>query len=118
MSATVIPFPVTGRVPAGAPPLDVMLSVIPSLPRPILARLTARMIDRMDELDGDPDLEDADEDRCAAGEDLIAGGPAGGWQPWQWRHLHSGSEDDAEGAGMNGEQKRLDQCRKEEKPYE
>ncbi len=41
-------------------PLDVLLASIPSLPRPILARLTARMIDHLDELDeldGDPDAE-------------------------------------------------------------
>jgi len=34
-----------------------MFSSIPSLPRAELARLTAHMIDRMDELDGDADLE-------------------------------------------------------------
>lgn len=42
-----------------------LLAVIPSLPRATLARLTTRLIDRMDELDGDPDLEglqDDDED--------------------------------------------------------
>lgn len=39
-----------------------LLAVIPSLPRAELARLTERMIDRMDELDGDPDLEDLRED--------------------------------------------------------
>lgn len=42
-----------------------MLSAIPSLPRAALARLTMRMIDRMDDIDGDPDLEhlrDDDED--------------------------------------------------------
>jgi hypothetical protein len=38
-------------------PLDSLLAVLPSLPRPLLARLTARLIDRLDELDGDPDLE-------------------------------------------------------------
>lgn len=118
MSATVIPFPASGQIPAGMLPLDVMLSAIPSLPRPILARLTARMIDRMDELDGDSDLEDGDEDRCAAGDDAIVGGPTGGWQPWHQQHLHLGSEDDAEGGGVNGEQLRSDQCGKEEKPYE
>jgi hypothetical protein len=37
--------------------LDVLLSSIPSFPRPVLSRLTARLIDRLDELDGDPDLE-------------------------------------------------------------
>ena len=35
----------------------VVLSTIPSLSRATLARLTDRMIDRMDEIDGDPDLE-------------------------------------------------------------
>lgn len=51
-----------------AAPLDVLLASVPSLPRAILARLTARMIDRMDALDGDPDLE-PEEDCCAAGDD-------------------------------------------------
>lgn len=37
-----------------------MLEVLPSLPRPMLARLTARMIDRMDEIDPDPELEDTE----------------------------------------------------------
>lgn len=39
-----------------------MLAAIPSLPRPVLATLTERMIDRMDELDGDPDREDLCDD--------------------------------------------------------
>lgn len=43
---------------AGRPLPDVMLSTIPSLPRAVLARLVETMIDRMDEIDGDPDLED------------------------------------------------------------
>jgi hypothetical protein len=34
-----------------------LLAVIPSLPRATLARLTEAMIDRMDEIDGDTDLE-------------------------------------------------------------
>ena len=38
--------------------LGQLLAAIPSLPRAELARLTERMIDRMDEIDGDPDLED------------------------------------------------------------
>ena len=61
------------RAPAfEAPPLDVLLASVPSLPRAILARLTTRMIERMDELDGDPELE-GDEDCCAAGDDDPAG---------------------------------------------
>lgn len=39
-------------------PLDALLAVLPSMPRPILTRLTARLIERLDELDGDPDLEE------------------------------------------------------------
>ena len=38
-------------------PLNVLLSAIPSLPRPMLDRLVTRAIERMDEIDGDPDLE-------------------------------------------------------------
>jgi hypothetical protein len=38
-------------------PVSVMLAAIPSLPRAELARLTMRMIDRIDVIDGDPDLE-------------------------------------------------------------
>ncbi len=37
--------------------LGQLLAAIPSLPRAELARLTERLIDRMDEIDGDPDLE-------------------------------------------------------------
>jgi hypothetical protein len=55
-------------------PLDVLLSMIPGLPRAALSRLTERAIDRMDELDGDCDLEDDDPDACAASDDDIRGG--------------------------------------------
>ena len=40
-----------------AQPLDALLAALPSLPRPVLARLTTRLIDRLDEIDRDPDLE-------------------------------------------------------------
>jgi hypothetical protein len=39
-----------------------LFAAIPVLPRAELARLTERMIDRMDQIDGDPDLEDLRED--------------------------------------------------------
>ncbi|MBW6522528.1 hypothetical protein KZ810_03375 [Sphingomonas sp. RHCKR47] len=42
--------------------MTTMFAAIPSLPRAELARLTERMIDRMDEIDGDPDLEHLRED--------------------------------------------------------
>lgn len=43
-------------------PLNVALPVIPSLPRPLLARLVTRAIERLDEIDGDPDFEEDSED--------------------------------------------------------
>jgi len=39
-----------------------MFAAIPSRPRAELARLTEQMIDCIDEIDGDPDLEDTRED--------------------------------------------------------
>lgn len=58
------------------PPLDVLLSAIPSLPRPVLARLTERMIDRMDEIDPDADVEaNGDEEDGTFAED-------------DWAHRH------------------------------
>ena len=42
------------------PPLTVALSVIPRLPRPLLVRLVERAIERLDELELDPDLEPDD----------------------------------------------------------
>lgn len=44
------------------PALATLLAPLPSLPRPVLARLAARMIDRLDDIDGDADMEDARED--------------------------------------------------------
>lgn len=44
---------------AEALPLATALSVIPSLPRPLLTRFVARAIERLDLEDGDSDLEDA-----------------------------------------------------------
>ena len=42
---------------ASALPLSTALSIIPSLPRPLLARLVERALERLDEIDGDADLE-------------------------------------------------------------
>lgn len=66
--ATRIRGPVGVRIVGPGLPLDVLLSMLPSLPRPELERLTQRAIDRMDRDDGDPDLE-PDEDQCEAGDD-------------------------------------------------
>lgn len=43
---------------ASALSLATALAVIPSLPRPLLNRLVERAIEHMDQIDGDPDLED------------------------------------------------------------
>lgn len=40
-------------------PVASLLAALPSLPRPVLSRLTTALIDRMDEIDADPDLEDS-----------------------------------------------------------
>ena len=51
-------------------PINAIYAAIPNLTRPVLALLTERMIERMDELDGDPDLELAgDEEDGSMGED-------------------------------------------------
>ena len=65
------------RMGASAPtlPLDVLFAALPSLPRRILSRLTACLIERLDEMDGDPDLEPED-DRCLAGDDGVFAGAA------------------------------------------
>jgi hypothetical protein len=55
------------RAPAyDATPLDVLLASVPSLPRPILARLTARMIERLDELDDEAVINREEEYRSSA----------------------------------------------------
>jgi hypothetical protein len=45
---------------ASALPLDAVLAAIPSYPRPIVERLVTRLIDHLDQADGDADLEDDD----------------------------------------------------------
>jgi hypothetical protein len=47
---------------ASALPLHIALSVIPSLPRPLLVRFVARAIERLDSEDDDPSGIDEDED--------------------------------------------------------
>lgn len=41
----------------GAIPADIALSLIPSLPRPVLERLAQQIIDHLDDADGDTDVE-------------------------------------------------------------
>lgn len=49
-------------------PLALIAQAIPKLSRHDLESLTERLIDRLDEIDGDPDLE-PDDDCCEAGDD-------------------------------------------------
>lgn len=42
--------------------LSAALAMIPSLPRPVLSRLVIRMIQRIDDIDGDPDFQQSDGD--------------------------------------------------------
>ena len=44
-----------------APPFAVALASIPTLSRPLLSRFVARAIERLDELELDPDLEDGND---------------------------------------------------------
>ena len=63
-------------------PAVAMLAIIPSLPRPELARLVQRLIDRMDDMDGDPDLEgNGDEEDHTGGEDDFHNAA---WRPLSW----------------------------------
>ncbi len=68
-------------------PADIALALIPSLPRPVLERLAQSIIDRLDDMDGDTDVEpngdegdytgsedDCDPGRCH-GIDMGAGCP-------------------------------------------
>lgn len=51
-------------------PADLALSLIPSLPRPVLERLAQRIIDHLDDMDPDPDVEpNGDEGDYSGGED-------------------------------------------------
>lgn len=55
---------------AKALPLDIALTVIPSLPRAALERLVQRAIDHMDALDGDTDVEPEETDHTNGEDDF------------------------------------------------
>jgi len=78
-------------------PLAMLLAALPSLPRPILSRLVAQMIDRMDDMDGDDDTEpDAEAEPTGWAESVdqrTLGRGYGGTL-----HHGAGSADDAEEA--------------------
>ncbi len=67
---------------AKALPLDLLLSSIPSLPRHVLDRLVERAIDRLDEMDGDPD-DEPEVDCCDAADDEVRAGVAPFYRRYQ-----------------------------------
>lgn len=76
---------------ASALPLSLISQAIRRLSRYDLEALTERLIDRLDEIDGDPDIEDDTEDRCAAGDDAVFSGPV--VVPWHYQFLIGSGED-------------------------
>jgi hypothetical protein len=96
---------VIGDAPQEPPDLSGLFGAIAQLPRPALERLVKRLVDRLDDMDGDADLEDAegchhsvdakgrwigeepcagawweddedgDQDCCLAGDDRVCAGP-------------------------------------------
>lgn len=63
---------------AGKLPADIALSIIPSLPRAQLERLAQQIIDRLDDMDGDTDVEaNGDEQDGDRAEDDF--GAVGNW---------------------------------------
>jgi hypothetical protein len=66
-------------------PFAALLATIQTLPRPVLARLAARLIEQLDAIDGDPDAEvtseddEAEEDCCSTGDDDVRAGASPGW---------------------------------------
>lgn len=71
-----------GRRVSRQPCLETLLTVIPSLHRPALARLVQKAIDRMDDIDGDLEREDDDADHCLAGDDGCGAVILGGRTYW------------------------------------
>ena len=76
-----------------------LLTTIPSLPRPLLARITTRMIDRMDEIDGDADLENLREDDEPEDDMDLSGDDGCGPIALNGRH-YWGSQDDDPGKSI------------------
>ncbi len=90
------------RSPHGAQ-LEAMLTVLPSLPRPALARLVQRVIDRMDDMDGDPDLDwNGDELDGSMGEDDFHPQIAN-WQGFPGCPVSDPPEEDCEDRCMTGD---------------
>lgn len=79
---------IEGRVSA----LPAALAVILSQPRPVIDALAARLIELLDQIDGDPDREDGDEDCCPSGDDDMHGDTMHGC----WTDTGPGDPDDAE----------------------
>lgn len=83
--------------------LEGMLAVIPSMPRPALARLVQQAIDRMDDIDADADLEPSgDEFDGSLGEDDFCCHDAGS-APGPGCSLSEAAEDEEIGSAEQGQ---------------
>lgn len=83
--------------------LEGMLAVIPSMPRPALARLVQQAIDRMDDIDADADLElSGDEFDGSLGEDDFCCHDAGS-APGPGCSLSDAAEDEEIGSAGQGQ---------------
>lgn len=57
---------------ASALPINLLAKAVPMLNRAELAALTEKLLERLDEIDGNPDVEDDNFDQCGAGDDGCA----------------------------------------------
>lgn len=79
--------------------LPIALSIISSLPRHVLSRLVTRLIERLDDIDGDPDIQQADGDELdfnAAEDDFC---DHSGWKAEAGCPIADPGEDDDPGGG-------------------
>ena len=79
--------------------LPIALSIISSLPRHVLSRLVTRMIERLDDIDGDPEFQQADGDELdgnAAEDDFC---DHSGWKAEAGCPVADPGEDDDPGGG-------------------
>jgi hypothetical protein len=82
---------IVGGVSAPPVALDAALAVILAQPPAALVRITARLIERLDAIEGDAD-DEPEEDCCPAGDDDLHGEA----MPGCWRDHLPGDPDDAE----------------------
>ncbi len=90
-------------------PMEALLGAIPTLPRPLLSRLTACLIERLDEVDGDPDFQDTDGDELdhSGAEDDFCDQP-------NWKGEPGCPISDPGGGNVEDEGEAIDECEREQ----